>query len=292
MGVLLVREDTLEFGLERGHRNFSQGARALLERVGVEGAKGPCSLLSLKAALAVVSAVAGALLTFPGLRLAKMHADALSYAGPLTRTLLHLNMAAPLLVAGLWVRPVSRDRLVGRSLTGEAFEGLRVGAVLACCLLRLLLTHTHLQAHLNMACHKVLRLRREAGRISSLELQRLVVRVYYYLCVVALQYLAPLVLLAFSALLLSTLGGLSPGGQQQQQAPPGGPPVAPAAGPPDDPSGLAGSVAHFSLTLQALKEVFSAAWFRGVLSYWCWWLSLSWFITSAFGLLYHMYFTS
>ena len=34
-------------------------------------------------------------------------------------------------------------------------------------------------------------MKNEAGKIRSLELQKIVSRVYYYLCVVAVQYIAP-----------------------------------------------------------------------------------------------------
>jgi hypothetical protein len=44
-----------------------------------------------------------------------------------------------------------------------------------------------LQAYLNLAYHKVAELRQEAGKISNIDLQRLVIRVFYYLCVVTLQ---------------------------------------------------------------------------------------------------------
>jgi hypothetical protein len=46
-----------------------------------------------------------------------------------------------------------------------------------------------LQAYLNLAYHKVAELRQEAGKISNIDLQRLVIRVFYYLCVVTLQVL-------------------------------------------------------------------------------------------------------
>ena len=49
----------------------------------------------------------------------------------------------------------------------------------------------YLQAYLNLAYDKVNMLRQEAGKISNVDLQRIVIRVFYYLCVVTLQYVAP-----------------------------------------------------------------------------------------------------
>ena len=50
-------------------------------------------------------------------------------------------------------------------------------------------------------------LKQEAGKISNLELQRKVVRVFYYLCVVTLQYTAPMILILYLTFLYKTLGG-------------------------------------------------------------------------------------
>ena len=43
------------------------------------------------------------------------------------------------------------------------------------------------QGYLNLAYHKMSELKQEAGKISNIDLQRLVIRVFYYLCVVTLQ---------------------------------------------------------------------------------------------------------
>ena len=54
---------------------------------------------------------------------------------------------------------------------------------------------------------QVAELKQEAGKISNLELQRKVVRVFYYLCVVTLQYTAPMILILYLSFLYKTLGG-------------------------------------------------------------------------------------
>ena len=47
----------------------------------------------------------------------------------------------------------------------------------------------------------------EAGKISNVDLQRIVIRVFYYLCVVTLQYVAPMILVLYLALMYKTMGG-------------------------------------------------------------------------------------
>ena len=62
----------------------------------------------------------GALLTFPGLRLARMQWDALKHSesSGVATVLLHAAFVAPLLLTTLWVKPLSRDYLTERVYTG------------------------------------------------------------------------------------------------------------------------------------------------------------------------------
>lgn len=81
MVVLIADEELLEFGLVDAYRSFSKNALLLLESQGViEQAYGPSSFLMLKFWLAIWCAFIGTFFTFPGLRVAKMHKDALHYA--------------------------------------------------------------------------------------------------------------------------------------------------------------------------------------------------------------------
>lgn len=81
MIVLIISEDFLEFGLQPAYQSFNESAYKLLETHSLlETASGPASLLMLKLWLALWCGLIGALFTFPGLRVAKMHFDALTYA--------------------------------------------------------------------------------------------------------------------------------------------------------------------------------------------------------------------
>ncbi len=61
--------------------------------------------------------------------------------------------------------------------------------VLAVVLFRLAVMPRYLQSYLNIAFYKVEELKQEAGKISNIDLQRLVARIFYYLCVVRLNEL-------------------------------------------------------------------------------------------------------
>jgi hypothetical protein len=214
--VLLVSEDTLETGLEEAYSSFNNSAAQFLQsNVGLDSA-GPASKLVLKFFIAVWCGLVGAVFTFPGLRVARMHWDALRYHGESrARLLLHIGFIAPLVLTCLWVRPLARDPLTvrlyrGRTeplMTGAQFESVRLYLVAVTVLFRLVLMPRYLQAYLNLAYDKVAQLRQEAGKISNVDLQRIVIRVFYYLCVVALQYIAPMVLILYLSFLYKTLGG-------------------------------------------------------------------------------------
>lgn len=53
-----------------------------------------------------------------------------------------------------------------------AFDSMRLWIVVALCVLRLLLTRHHLQAYLNLAPKWVEQMKKEAGRIAAIDIQR------------------------------------------------------------------------------------------------------------------------
>ena len=81
---------------------------------------GPASKLVLKLCLAVWCAILGSLLTFPGLRLSRMQWDAIKYSegSGFANVLLHISFLTPLLLATLWIKPLSRDYLTERTFKG------------------------------------------------------------------------------------------------------------------------------------------------------------------------------
>uniref|UniRef100_G3MM91 Transmembrane protein 161B n=1 Tax=Amblyomma maculatum TaxID=34609 RepID=G3MM91_AMBMU len=273
MVVLIADEDFLEFGLHEAYQSFNESSHQFLQNQGLTSS-GPASQLMFKFCLAVWCGLVGAFFTFPGLRYARMHWDAFKYCEGqhLLRLVLHLSFVSPLFVVLLWVKPLARDYFTQCSfmrgnhpMSGEVFETSRIVLVLAVVVVRLCLMPRYLQSYLNLAPDKMADLRREAGSITNIELQRRVVGVFYYLCVVALQYITPLLACAFTALLLKTLGGHSWDAstvlpQESQQ-----------------------------LSLAGLRAVFTPVLFRGLLSFMTWWLCATSFATSVVGLVYHSY---
>lgn len=153
-----------------------------------------------------------------------------------------------------------------------------------------------------------------------------VARVFYYLCVIALQYVAPLVMLLHTTLLLKTLGEsrcvhqlqtplpeLDTDSPSVSSNPTGGhswwvypeedlpcthdmnsdsvmaASIAAPTPPPVVETGARASVAQLSVALGGLRTVFSPLLFRGLFSFFTWWIAACLFSTSLFGLFYHQY---
>ena len=193
MVVLIVDEDLLETGLDDAYKSFNNSAGDFLARNTGLDSTGVASKLVLKFFLALWCGIVGALFTFPGLRVAKMQWDIIQQESQGFITVLsHITFVSPLIVATLWIKPFGREYLTERTFKGmeepfmavHQFETFRLYALLGVILLRFVLMPIYLQTYLNMAYNKVENLKQEAGRISNLELQRIVVRVFYYLCVV------------------------------------------------------------------------------------------------------------
>lgn len=157
---------------------------------------------------------------------------------------------------------------------------------------------------------RTLAIRKEAGRVSNVEIQKTIARIYYYLCVVALQYLAPLLLLLMFAFLLKTLGAYSwdpeliaPRLPEFMKAA-----IKSAAAPrrptnissvPDllsrlfgvdkDYLGVDDAVRDWTTSMQSLKDVFTPIVYRCILGFLVFWVQLVMLLTSLCGLLYHSY---
>ncbi|XP_039558289.1 transmembrane protein 161A isoform X2 [Passer montanus] len=257
MLALLVREDFLEFGLEAGLAGVSSNLEPILKPRGWEWTL-PLARLAFKLGLVALGSLLGACLTFPGLRLAQTHLDALSMAAgkPLTR------------------------------LSDASFDTLRLWAVVALSLLRLLGTRHHLQAYLGLAERWVRRMRRQAGRIPARDIQQQISRIYCYVSVVSLQYLGPVILTLHCTLLLKTLGHLSWG---LYPASPAVSPAAPVAPPRPEGDGDRDVQVVVQEISGVLGCIFTPPFFRGLFSFLTWWVAACQVVTSLFGLYFHQY---
>lgn len=306
MGVLIVDENMLDFRLHASYENFSIASKSFLLSQGLPPIC-PISLTTIKFILAIICAIIGAFLTFPGLRLARMHVDALRYGKDNTtlQVFLYTNFIFTLFVSLLWVKPLFRDYLVHKKLRNNAslmtdyqFESFRIFVLLLFVVFRFLMVWTHLQAHLNLACDKVADLKKEVGRISALELKKMVTRVYYYLCIVALQYITPLILILFSTLLLKTLANISiPHLLLNYDLPPQSNYSSYSNQTPTNINNMdsmsiliATTAQRFSEVMLGLKCLITPTTFYHLTSFFTWFTVTAWFATNAFGVLYHVYF--
>lgn len=61
-------------------------------------------------------------------------------------------------------------------MSEETFDTLRLWVIVLMCVLRLAMMRHHLQAYLNLAQKGVDQMKKEAGRISTVDLQKMVSR--------------------------------------------------------------------------------------------------------------------
>lgn len=62
------------------------------------------------------------------------------------------------------------------SMSEQTFDTLRLWIIVLMCVLRLAMMRHHLQAYLNLAQKGVEQMKKEAGRISTVELQKMVIK--------------------------------------------------------------------------------------------------------------------
>uniref|UniRef100_A0A3Q2R0T3 Transmembrane protein 161A n=1 Tax=Fundulus heteroclitus TaxID=8078 RepID=A0A3Q2R0T3_FUNHE len=312
MLVLVVREDYLEFGLEPGFTSLFDNLETFAKQQGYADWSIPVTKLTVKLGLAAVCAYVGSLLAFPGLRLAQTHLDAVQMNSdrPLIQILLHMSFLSPVIVLVLWVKPIARDFLANAPMgktsvtlvSSAAFDSVRLWIIVALCALRLGLTRYHLQAYLNLAQKWVEQMKKEAGRIAAVDIQRKVTRVFCYLTIVTLQYLVPILLILFSTLALKALGNFSwcfdgeetPGVTPALVLPTAAPAV--SGGLDEDEEGMEdmeediqATVARLSEMFSALRSVLSPLFLRGFFAFFTWWVAACQVISSLFGIYFHQY---
>ncbi|XP_072012157.1 transmembrane protein 161A [Engystomops pustulosus] len=303
MIVMIIREEYLEFGLEPGINSICHNLDILLKQQGWQLSV-PFIKLGFKIALVALCSFLGACLTFPGLRLAQTHLDALKMAAdrPMLQLLLHASFLPPVIVVVLWIRPITRDFLLNapmgkdtvQLMSHSTYNTFRLWIIVILCLLRLSLTRFHLQAYLGIASRWVEQMKREAGRISMLEIQRKISRIFCYLTVVALQYLAPIIFTLHCVLLLKSMGDYSwglfpePVGFTPVVEPTTAPPIA-SSEEEEDSEDVQIAVEQIIGALGAFRNIFSSIFFRGLFGFLTWWVSVCQIVTSLFGLYFHQY---
>ncbi|KAH8411130.1 hypothetical protein KR222_003849, partial [Zaprionus bogoriensis] len=307
MIVLIIDERILETGLEDAYASFNASASKFLTEQGLPSS-GPASKIVVKFFLALSCGLLGSLFTFPGLRMAKMHWDSLKYSrgNRLLQVLLNVSFVLPFILVILWIRPISRDYLTVRVFEGmqepllkpHVFETIRLLLVVFVVIVRFALMPVYLQSYLNLAYDKILDLRKEAGRITNCQLRPSlppqISSIFYYLCVVTLQFAAPLILCLYLTLMYKSLGGFSWAAIFKEAD------VLPNECAADaEVSSLPAASQEFNVlapaqSLQAsiagLKNVFSTEVYKGFLGFATWWSCFTLFATSSLGIVYQSYF--
>lgn len=67
---------------------------------------------------------------------------------------------------------------INTRMTEDTYDTLRLWAIILMCVLRLALMRHHMQAYLNLAQKGVDQMKREAGRISTVDLQKMVIKIH------------------------------------------------------------------------------------------------------------------
>ncbi|XP_030767370.1 transmembrane protein 161B isoform X2 [Sitophilus oryzae] len=303
MIVLIIDENTLEIGLENAYNCFNESATTFLNKQGLYSS-GPASKIFIKFCVAIWCSTLGAVLTFPGIRMAKMHWDLLRYfkENRVKQILLNISFALPFIIVILWIKPISRDYLTVRIFSGRNmpllsdnnFEILRLIIIIFTVCVKVYLMPWYLQAYLDMAYHRTEDQKKEAGRITNIEFQKKIAAVFYYLCVVALQYLAPLIICLYFTFMYKTLGEfqwkwlidsnvnntnvISSGTEEKY-------PTSRSFVQKEEPT------EDLYLTLDSLKLIFNAGVYKGIFGFATWWTCFSYFATTSVGLIYQSYFS-
>ena len=270
MGVLIIDESIMDFGLEKGFNHFVGNLEIIYKHLNFNIKRAP-SIWVFKISLAFLSSLIGATLSFPGIRYANMHIESLNYSqSNTTYASLNIIFFSPLFLSLFWILPLSKSLILIKDsdsklqeISDETFLWLRIHLAILICFIRLLATCRFLQSHLNLAYKKVEKLKKETGRITNLELQRTIARVFYYLSAAALQYITPLILVLFLSLMVRTLTYRM-----------------------NDSTALASFLVNNTLPdgkeeyAKMMRGLFSVKLFNGLCSYFSWWVLNVYFITS------------
>ena len=265
LGILLVDESILNFGLDTSHQNISQSVSIILGAFLRNGKNiKVIPMWGLKIFLALLSNALSMLLIFPGFRFADTHFSTIYHSrSPFFKMFLHANYIAPMFSLSLWIRPLTQDMVAGVStvnvlgVTEMSYNTFRVVVLLGVCLLRMALFRAYLQSYLDTARWRVENLRHEQGRITIQQLRNKVSNIFLFYAALGVQYIAPyILLLCFSLLLLASSANTVEGVESDLEK---------------------NTVNIFRLS------GFGIGIFHGCVAFVCWWVCFANAITSGFG---------
>ena len=275
LGILLIDEGVLDFGLEKSHKDISTSVARLLGRIhnqtNGERDNGVFPIWVFKIFLAICATLLSSVLIFSGFRFGDVHFNTVRYSAQkktLLRSILHTCYIAPMFCLSLWIRPLSRDVIAERdhvNLFGIAelsYENFRFVVIMSVCLLRIVMFSTYMQSFLDTAKWRVINLRREQGRITIKDLRSRVSSIFEYYPATGVHYLAPYLILLLLTLLLH-MSSMSLAAQSSAEQ--------------------AKTVAEDNSVNVFKFSGFGISLFHGVISFMSWWLCFSISITSGIG---------
>lgn len=185
---------------------------------------------------------------------------------------------------------------------------MRLAAVVFTVLLRFVLMPVYLQAYLNLAYHRIEDQKKEAGRITNVDLQKKITSIFYYLCVVTLQYVAPILMCLYFALMYKTLGEYTWTGFLKEAIPldecsadlETQLAMEAAARATTAENNIAATMGDASVmstaqtiqnSLHSLKGILTKDVYRGILGFATWWCCFIWFAATSLGMVYQSYFS-
>lgn len=185
-------------------------------------------------------------------------------------------------------------------MSETSFESFRILLIVFIIIFRIAFIRKYLQSYLNIAPQKIQLIKKEAGKITNLDLQKMVkdmeydliqllinvinfqvARVTYYLCVVALQFITPILMCLFMTLLMKNLSNYSWTSNSY-----------PSVKSDSFAQSTYTNDSYSNFTIEMLRNVFNPTVFKGLTGFMVWWLCNVSFCTSAIGFLYHTYFTT
>jgi len=235
------------------------------------------SLTTFKILLAMIASCMSSIIFFPGFRLARSHHEMMRYTPrPYHPAISNISFLLPAFVVLLWLKPITRDMFVSIPskqnpivLSHGLFEVIRFYLMVLIAILRLYLLRPYMQSFLATAVGWAeLLLSDTQSKERGRNIKYKILGIYSYLCVAAVQILAPSLLLLSLAFILKSRGmseiSLFPYCNQLT-------------------SHLFNS-SQFSHV--STITLFSDRFYKGIFSFLSWWFLLSWFLISCFALLY------
>lgn len=313
MIVLITKESYLEFGLDDAYRSFNQSATAFVNSHAINQSDSrtsgrPISYILIKLIIAVICALTGTLFTFPGFRYGQLHQFSIDSgeASTICKAIFGLNYLSPLFIIALWIKPLARDIVVSQTLTpidDATFNTIRIYCVLATTVGRFYLLPQVVGAFLMSSRNRLARIKFRGGTTTNKEVQITIKSMYNYANIVVIQYILPILISFFVAIMLKFLGNISwipstMGSTLTQNLSSNNQSI-----PLDNFSSMQSHNDSSRSSIQKLlglvstvnliefKNIFSEKVFQGIFGFATWWLHFTWFSTTTMGLIYHSYFS-